>query len=298
MRDRKSLVRAAVLGVLAAAVIISCATIPAGKTAADWLGVLPRDASYYLCLNTGRSRDLVVSVLKKSPLANRDVEQLVNFTAWAYCSVKIEPGGKPSFSIVTLGNYPLMVKGALDKSPDLEAVKGTPPRWRYRKLGLEIALPRDYLVAVSNGDATGLVQAAQSETALPGLSAAAVREIGENDLTLYFPLGWDDLVTAETGLVMPRKIFREIWLSARLQDDKYYFSGVFHVGPEVNARSFKKLLQFFFLALFRRIEGEGMGKRLAAVTFTAGDGLIHASGFYLTKKELEPLVAGIIGKGL
>jgi hypothetical protein len=293
-----ALAAAAALGVLAAALLVSCATIPPGKTAADWLGVLPRDASYYLCVNTGRSRDLVLDVLRASPLKNKDIEQLIGFTSWVYCSVKIEPGRKPAFSIITLGNYPLLVKGALDGSHDLEALKGSPPRWRFPKLGLEIALPRDYLVAVSNGDTSGLVRAVQSETALPGLSSEAVREIGENDLTLYFPLGWDDLISAETGMTMPRKIFREIWLSARLRGDKYFFSGVFHVDRGVDAGSFKKLLQFFFLALFRRIEGAGMGKRLAAVTFTAGDGLIRVNGFYLTKKELGPLVAGIIGKGM
>ncbi len=182
--------------------------------------------------------------------------------------------------------------------PDLEKVKADPPYWRYKKLGLEIALPRDYLVAVSGADVASLVRAAQNGAPAPGVSAEAAREIGDNDLTIYFPLGWDDLVTAETGLAMPRKIFTEIWLSARLLGDKYYFSGVFHVDRGVDAQSFKKLLQFFFLALFRRVGGEGMGKRLSGIQFIAGDGLIRVSDFYLTAKELEPLVSGILAKGL
>jgi hypothetical protein len=301
VRNRKSLVKKAPAlagGIIAASLLVSCASIPAGKTAADWLGILPADSSYFLCLNVARTRDLAKSVLKATPVYTSDIEQLVNFSEWLYCGVKIEAGRKPRFALITLGNYPLAIRSVFNGSPDLEPVKADPPYWLYKKFGLEIALPKGYLVAAAKENVGALVRAAETGTALSGVSLEAAREIAVNDLTLYFPLGWDDLVAAETGLVMPRRVFREIWISASLKDGRYYFAGVFHVAADSNAESFKKLLQFFFLALFRRNAVNGAGQRLADMRFTSGDGLIAVSGFYLTRQELEPLIAGILAKGL
>jgi hypothetical protein len=283
---------------LALALCAACASIPAGKTAADWLAVLPADSSYYLCLNTKSSRDLVKNVLRKTPINSPDIEQLVDFTDWAYCGVKVRPGVKPSFAIITLGNYPFVIRSVFDGSAEMKTLQKDPPLWLYKKSKLEIALPQNYMVAVATENAAGLVTAAQSPVALSGVSPAAAREIAGNDLTLYFPLGWDDLVAGETGLTLPRKIFNEIWLGARLRDGRYYFSGVFNLGTDADPQSFKKLLQFFLLALLRRNEVEGVGKRLADMKYSVEERMIKVSDFYLTAQELEPLIAGVIGKGL
>ena len=290
----------ALTAAVAAAVLLGaaagCATIPRDKSAADWLHVLPAGSSYYLCLNTARTRDLAKAALKKTPYYSNDVGQLLNFTDQVYCGVKTG-AGKPSFSLVMLGGYPTMLKSILDKSAEWEEIKGEYPYWRHRKFGLQAALPEEYMVLIAQDNVEGLIASERAGGAFD-LSRDAREQIRQNDITILFPLGLDDIVSGDLGVALPRRIFEEIWIGARLRGGAYHFSGVFRVGPDVDPASFKKLLQFFFLALLRRNEVADAGKRLADMTFSVEGRMISVSGFTLTEAEVKTLLATMLAKGL
>jgi hypothetical protein len=276
--------------------IAGCASIPRDKSAADWLHVLPAGSSYYLCLNTGRSKELALSALKKTTFYSKDVEQLIGFTDQVYCGVRIGDG-KPAFSLVMLGTYPTLLKSALAGSGEWEEIKGGETYWRHRKFGLQAAVPLDYMVIIAQDNIEGIIASARSGGAYD-LSAEARDQIRQNDITLLFPLGLDEIVSGEIGLPLPKRIFEEIWIGARLRDNQYQFHGVFHVGPDVEPAAFKKLLQFFLLALLRRNGVEDAGRRLSEMKVEVEGRLVRISGFQFTKTEMETLISALLSKGL
>jgi hypothetical protein len=190
-----------------------------------------------------------------------------------------------------------MLKSVLSGSSEWEEIKGENPYWRSRKFGLQAALPEPYMVVIAQDNVEGLIASARSGGAYD-LSADVLEEMRRNDITLLFPLGLDEIVSGELGMTLPRRMFEEIWIGARLRDNDYHFSGVFRVGPDVDPGSFKRLLQFFFLALLRRNDVADAGSRLSRMEFGVDGRMIKISGFYFTKVELETLLSNLLSKGL
>ena len=127
----------------AALLLASCATVPA-RTPADWMGVLPPDATLYASLRVGDSADgelrgTTAPMIKQllatmgtsadarvaaTPVADgsptgstpagdlpagpgaSELGQLVDRTRRVMLAVRLVPQGQPLFSAVALGNYP------------------------------------------------------------------------------------------------------------------------------------------------------------------------------------------------
>jgi hypothetical protein len=275
----------------------SCGTIPVLKTPADWLHILPKNSSYYLCLNTGRTKDLIKTVIKKSPFYTPDIDRVVDLTEHIYLGVKLEADKKPALSIILLGTYPVFINSVFGWNSDWEEVKGETPYWRNNKMGLEASAPNLYIIIFTQEGIVDVIKSFQNGGAY-SLTWQAIREMEANDFTLLFPVGLDDVIAQDLGLGIKKKIFEEIWLGGRKMDGKFYISGVFNIASDANPEAFKKFVQFIILALLRKTEVEGAGKRLNEMTFTVEERMVKVSNFYLTEEEFESFTASLLIKGL
>lgn len=275
----------------------SCGTIPPGKGPADWLHILPADVSYYLCLSTKNTKDLLKKTLQQAPFYTKDMDQLIDMTKQIYIGVKLNGKEKPELSMVLLGGYPSFINSVFGWSKDWQEVKGESSYWKSTSTGLEAAAPESYIIVIAQENITELLSNFKSGGCFD-LSEQVVADLEANDLTLLFPLGIDDAAADSLGLSVRKKIIEHLWVAARADTDRFNFAGVFTLAPDVNAESFKKLMQFAFLAAFRDNKIEGAGERLSAIQFLVDDRLVKVSDFYLTKTEIETLAGSLLAKGL
>lgn len=276
--------------------LAGCESVPAGMDSANWFGLLPEDASYYLVIDNNSSRDLVKDLLKKSPYYSGDTEAIVNSTGRIYISVSARENKKTELSFVFIGSYPKMfIESALKGNKEWETITGNHTYWKHKVHGIELAIPSGYCIVLSQGTVAPMLSAWDAKRT-GNISAAVAGEIELSDLVVFFPVGIDEATASDLKLNIKRTLIEEIWITGKKNGENVNLTSVIQVSGDINPEAFKRLFQFMVLAILRREKVEGAVERMKNVNFYVEDRRIKMSQFYLTREELITIVAPLLAE--
>jgi hypothetical protein len=283
-----------ILATLLSLLLGACPTIPKGKTAGDWLGILPQHSSFYMYINHKTANPALKSILKKTGQLSSDLEAILDRTEKSYLGVLLKAKNAPQVSLVLLGGYPvLFINDALAKNKDFSKVEKPFKYYQNDKAGLQISLLRPYMILVANGNMEKMLTN-YGEALLFPLARDIDLEMAAADILLFFPLGLENEVADNLQINWRKISIREIWLTAQAREDGFMFSGVFLIANETGARLFSTIFKLTLITLLRDIKIEGLSGRLKNVKIFIEDSKVKITNFFLSTDELADLVTGII----
>jgi hypothetical protein len=278
-------------------VLAGCATAPV-RPAAQWLGVLPDDATLYLSLDVPASADVIQAALKTAEPDVREMGPLLERMSRLYAAVALAEGSPPRLSAIALGTFPAgLIRSKLCGSKAWDTVKS--PSGKYytnAKSGLQVSVPGPYAVLVSAGSMDGLL----SRFAMP-LAPALPPEVAEDmesaDLVIFLPSlpGGLGGAASGSGAAAANVPIREVWLEARRDGDRYLVSGACNTASERDARSVVLLIKLGLVQWLRSQNLPDVGERLKTVTVAADGQQVKLAGLAFGKDELMPVLLGIAG---
>jgi len=287
--------------VVGAAVVLlalaGCATAPV-RPAAQWLGVLPDDATLYLSLDVPASADVIQAALETADPDLAQVGALLERTGRLYAAVALAEGAPPRLSLIALGSFPAgMIRSKFGGSRAWDTVKS--PSGKYYtnvESGLQVSVPGSYAVLASAGSMEGLLARFAMPVA-PAMPPEVAEHMESADLLLYLPSlpgGLGGAAGASAAASMP---IREIWLEARREGDRYLVSGACNAASERDARGVVLVLRLGLVQWLRTQNLPDVGERLKTVTIAADGAQVKLAGLSFAKEELVPVLLGLAGAG-
>jgi len=275
--------------------LTSCPTIPAEKTPSDWLGILPRNGSFYLYINHTRANPVIKGILKKAGQLGPSVQAVLDRTQKSYLSVRLTPGGRTEVSFVLLGGYPAgYIRGVLKRNKEWRLVENQVSYYQNIRQPLQVAIPKPYMFLItSGGDIRTMLTHYTDESIFP-LEKDIGLDMKSSDLLLFFPLGLENHVADRLHIDWRKISVREIWLTGRTTDDGYTFSGIFLIANKTGARLFSTIFKLSLAALLRDIDVESAGKRLKNVRVLIKGTQVQITDFYLSNDELITMISSIL----
>jgi hypothetical protein len=276
--------------------LASCTTIPEGKTSGDWLGILPRNGSFYMYINHTQANPVIKGILQKSGQETPAIEAIIDRTRKSYLSVLLTPQGTSEVSFVLLGDYPRgYIRGVLKKSKDWEQVNDSVSYFQNVKQKIKVALPEPYMLLVSTGDMRNMLTNQKNQSIFP-LQKQIDLDIDSSDLLLFFPVGLENHMADKLRINWRKISVQGIWLTARAKDGGYIFSGIFLITNQTGARLFSTIFKLTLAALLRDINMENAGRRLKDVEVLVLDNRVKVTDLFLSNDELINMVASMFGK--
>ena len=295
--------RAAAVGLAALLLALAgCATAPV-RPAAQWLGVLPDDATLYLSLDVPASADVIQAALETADPELRQVGPLLDRMSRLYASVALAEGSPPRLSAIALGSIPAgLIRSKLCGSRDWTTVKSASGKYYTNvKSGLQVSVPGPYAVLVSAGSIDGLMARFETPRA-PAMPPEVAEDMESADLLLFLPelpggLGGAAGAGTAGATAAPSMPIREVWLEARRDGERYLVSGACNAASERDARGVVVLLRLGLVQWLRSQNLPDISERLKTVT-VAADGLqVKLAGLAFGKDELVPVLLGLVGAG-
>ncbi len=288
--------RAAAAGATALLLALAgCATAPV-RPAAQWLGVLPGDATLYLSLDVPASADVIQAALKTADPDVREMGPLLERMNRLYAAVALAEGSPPRLSAIALGSFPAgMIRSKLCGSRAWDTVKS--PAGKYYtnvKSGLQVSVPGPWAVLVSAGSMDGLLARFAMPVA-PAMPPEVADDMESADLVLYLPSLPGGLGGAASGAGAASVPIREVWLQARREGDRYLVSGACNTASERDARSVVLLVKLGLVQWLRSQNLPDVGERLKTVTVAAEGQQVKLAGLAFGKDELVPVLLGLAG---
>jgi hypothetical protein len=274
--------------------LASCPTIPANKTSGDWLGILPRDASFYLYINHTQANPVLKAILKKSGQDSPSIEAVLDNTVKSYLSVRLMPQGGSEVSFVLLGGYLRgYIRGVLKNSKDWIQVNDSVSYFQNTNQKIQVALPEPYMLLVSTGDIKNMLTNRKDQSVYP-LQKQIDLDMDSSDLLLFFPLGLENNLADKLRINWRKISVQGIWLTARARDDGYIFSGIFLIANQTGARLFSTIFKLTLAALLRDIDVERAGRRLKDVQVLVVDNRVKITDLFFSNDELVNMAASLI----
>jgi hypothetical protein len=275
--------------------LAGCASAPV-RPAAQWLGVLPDDATLYLSLDVPASADVIQAALQTASSDVRDMGPLLERMSRLYAAVALSEGTPPRLSAIALGSFPAgMIRSKLCGSKAWDTVKS--PSGKYYtnvKSGLQVSVPGPYAVLVSAGSMDGLLARFAMPLA-PAMPPEVADDMESADLLLYLPSLPGGLGGAAGGTAAANVPIREVWLEARRDGDRYLVSGACNTASERDARSVVLLIKLGLVQWLRSQNLPDVSERLKAVTVAADGQQVKLAGLAFGKDELVPVLLGLAG---
>ncbi len=272
----------------------ACPTIPADKTSGDWLGILPRDANFYLYINHTQANPLLKAILKKSGQDTPAIEAVLDNTLKSYLSVRLTPQGGSEVSFVLLGGYLRgYIRGVLKNSKDWIQVSDSVSYFQNVNGNTQVALPEPYMLLVSTGDIKNMLTHQKEQSIFP-LQKQIDLDMNKNDLLLFFPVGLENHMADKLRINWRKISVQGIWLTAQARNGGYIFSGVFLIANQTGARLFSTIFKLTLAALLRDIDVESAGRRLKDVQVLVLDNRVKITDLFFSNDELVNMVASLI----
>jgi hypothetical protein len=280
--------------------LAGCATAPV-RPAAQWLGVLPADATLYLSLDVPASADVIQAALKTADPDVREMGPLLERMSRLYAAVALAEGAPPRLSAVALGSFPAgLIRSKLCGSRAWDTVKS--PSGKYYtnvKSGLQVSVPGPYAVLITAGSMEALLDRFAMPLA-PAMPPEVAEDMESADLLLYLPSLPGGLGSAAGGTTAAAGAtanvpIREVWLEARRDGDRYLVSGACNTASERDARSDVLLIKLGLVQWLRSQNLPDVSERLKTVTVAADGQQVKLAGLVFGKDELVPLLLGLAG---
>lgn len=169
--------------------VSSCATVPhlSVPSGTALTALLPSDAFAYASIRVAANHRLVSDIIQKSGLKKSIPPTVLDKTSRLFASAQLDAAGKPSFSIVGQGSYPVGLIGfRLDLSGAWKRSATPLPWWQERNGDAQIALPSKSLLMVSNGRLPTMLSNLRNG-APETLNPTIVHAFEASDLSVYFP---------------------------------------------------------------------------------------------------------------
>jgi hypothetical protein len=285
------LASAAVLTVLA-----SCTTVPT-RSPAQWMGVLPVDATMYVSFAVPGSADLIKKALKDAGPDLQDIGALMDRTKRMVAAVTLAKGAPARFDVAALGGYPSGIIGMRLRGNKewTESASPSGKYWQWLKAGIQMSIPNDGILLASNGGIEKLLSRWASPVALPMPPDAAL-DMQNADFVLYMPQLPGNLTenAAQQGMGLP---IQEVWLIAAKGKSGYELSGTVNTSSERNAKVLSLALRIGLVAWMRSQEMVDVAERLKPVTVTAEGLQVKLAGLHVANDEIIPLLLSFV-KGL
>jgi hypothetical protein len=276
--------------------LVSCASVPS-RAPAEWLGVLPGDATMYVSFSLAGSADLVKKALKGAGPDFQDVSSLMDRTNRLVGAVTLAKGSPARFDIVALGGYPSgIISMRLRGSKDWKEAKGEHGSyWQWSKAGLQMGIPNDGILLASNGGIDGLLSRWSAPISLT-IPPDAALDMKNADFVLYMPELPGNLTerAAQKGMSLP---IQEVWMNAVKVTGGYDLSGTVNTSSEQKAKVVALAVRLGLVAWMRSQEVPELAERLKTVTVSATGMQVKMAGFRVTDDELIPLFLSFL-KGL
>ncbi|HET6452650.1 MAG TPA: hypothetical protein VFI08_15130, partial [Spirochaetia bacterium] len=159
--------------------------------------------------------------------------------------------------------------------------------WQWSKAGLQMGIPQDNILLVSNGDVDGLLSRWQSPVALT-IPPDAAQDMKSADFVLYMPELPGNVTesAAQKGMSMP---IQEVWMSAAKTKGGYDISGTVNTSTEQKARVVALAVRIGLVAWMRSQQVPELAERLKPVTVSAVGMQVKIAGFHVTDDEIIPL---------
>jgi len=277
-------------------VVASCATVPS-RTASQWLGVLPGNATLYASLSVRGSADLIRRILKAAGPATRDISTLMDRTDRLVTSITLSPGESARFCVVALGNYPsgivgMRLAGNKDWSKKTVAAGSY---WEWTKAGLQLSIPNNGILLAANGDVEGLLGRWMSPVAL-AVPPEVASDMESSDLVLYMPElpGGLSERAAENDIHIP---LQEIWITAMRGPGGYTLAGTANTASEKEAKLLTLVLRLGIVAWMRTEKIPNASERLKSITVSPSGSQVKLGGMAITEEEILPLFLSLV-KGI
>ena len=289
--------RATTVGLFGAAVVLvllaSCATVPK-RSPAQWLGILPEDATMYVSFAVTGSADLVRKALKEAGPDLQDVGSLLDRTQRLVAAVTLTKGTPVRFDVAALGGYPSGIIGMrLRGNKEWAETSGTSGKyWQWSKAGLQMVIPNNGILLASNGGIERLLSHWTSPVAL-SIPPDAALDMQSSDFVLYMPELPGNLTesAAQKGMSLP---IQEVWLNAQKGKSGYELSGTVNTSSGQKAQVLAIALRLGLVAWLRSQNIVDAGERLKTVTVTAAGLQVKLAGLHVTNEEIIPLFLSFV----
>ena len=271
----------------------ACTTVPQ-RTTSEWMGVLPPGATLYASLAVKGSADFLKRLIKEAGPGAQDVQALIDRTNRVVCSVTIQRGESPRFSVVALGGYPSAFIGMrLSGSHDWAQRSGTSGSyWELIKVGLQMSIPNDGILLAANGGVEPMLARWSSPPPL-AVPPEVAADMEKMDFVLYMPElpGGIAENAANSGVHIP---IQEVWLSAAKAPGAYVLSGTANTGSEKEAKLMTLIVRLGVVTWLRTQNVPHASERLAAITVSAVGTQVKLNGMRVGEDELIPLFIALL----
>jgi hypothetical protein len=279
---------------LAAAILLaSCATVPP-RSASQWLGVLPGDATLYASLSVKGSADLIRRMIKEAGPGAQDIGTLIDRTDRMVTSVTLTPGAPARFAVVALGNYPAGIVGMrLAGSKDWTKKTGASGSWwEWRRAGLQLSIPNNGILLAANGGVEALLGRWTDPVSLrlpPDVSV----DMEHSDLVLYMPElpGGLSQRAAENDVHIP---LQEVWVTAVRTQGGYTLGGTANTSSEKEAKLLTLVFRLGIVAWMRTDNIPNAAERLRSITVSPSGSQVKFGGMAITEQEIVPLFLSLL----
>ncbi|HVO38576.1 MAG TPA: hypothetical protein VMV03_06050 [Spirochaetia bacterium] len=287
------------LAAAAAAVLLSCATVPT-RSATEWMGVLPGDASIYISVSVKSSAALIKKTLEAGGPDYRDVMQFADWTKRLLASVTLSRGAPAKFSAVALGDYPSFLIGmSLSGRKEWKEVKVPDGSYfAWNKADLELSVPNNATLVAANGGMPSLLQRYKAPVSLP-IPPEVASDMGSADVVLYMPrlpdrMGQDDVdqPAAEGGQM--RLPIRDVWINAMKTSGGYSVAATVGTPSEQKAKVVALLLRVMIVAWLKGQNISDAAGRLQSISVLPEGALVKVRGITLSDAEILPLFFSFI----
>jgi hypothetical protein len=279
---------------LAAAILLaSCATVPP-RSASQWLGVLPGDATLYASLSVKGSADLIRRMIKEAGPGAQDIGTLIDRTDRMVTSVTLTPGAPARFAVVALGNYPAGIVGMrLAGNKDWTkktAASGT--WWEWTRAGLQLSIPNNGILLAANGGVEALLGRWIDPVSMrlpPDVSV----DMERSDLVLYMPElpGGLTQKAAQNDVHIP---LQEVWITAVRTKTGYTLGGTANTFSEKEARLVTLVLRLGIVAWMRTDNVPNAAERLRSIAVSPSGSQVKFGGMAITEEEIVPLFLSLL----
>jgi hypothetical protein len=277
-------------------IVASCATVPP-RTASQWLGVLPGDATLYATLSVRGSAELIRRTIKEAGPAVQDIGTLMDRTDRLVTSVTLSRGAPARFAIVALGNYPSGIVG-MRLSGNKDWTKKTVASgtyWEWSKAGLQLSIPNNGILLASNGSVEALLGRWMSPVSL-SIPPDVANDMEHSDLVLYMPELPGGLTesAAENDVHIP---IQEVWITAVRAGAGYTLAGTANTTSEKEAKLLTLVLRLGIVAWMRTENIPNAAERLKSITVSPEGSQVKLTGLAISESEIIPLFLSLL-KGI
>jgi hypothetical protein len=277
-------------------ILASCATVPERRQA-EWLGVLPGNATLYASLGVSGSAAFLKKQIAAAGSGLQDVGSLIDMTRRLVLSVTISKEAPTQFAVVALGGFPSGIIG-MRLAGNKEWKQQTGPAgsyWQWSKAGLQMSIPNDGILLASNSSVEPLLTRWKSPLAL-AVPPDVADDMEKADLVVYMPELPGGLAesAAQKGMRIP---IQEVWLKAVKVPTGYDVSGTANTGSEQEAKLLTLVLRLGVVAWMRTQNVPNAAERLKSISVAPSGVQVKLAGLHLTEEEIVPLFVSLL-KGI